>query len=85
MCVLKRAVSVCPPPPQKKKNKTKKKHVQTHGYENKCILSAKTTLIESSNPSVLKIRYLENCIFLTNEIFSAKYTGTLLSIFHVYS
>ena len=44
-----------------------------------------TTLIESSNRSVLQISYLENYIFLTNKIFNTKYTDKLISIFHVYS
>ena len=40
-----------------------------------------TTLIESSNQSVLNISYLENCIFLTIKIFNTKYTYKLISIF----
>ena len=44
-----------------------------------------STLIKSSNQSVLIISLLENYTFLTNKIFSTKDKDKFITISHVYS
>ena len=50
------------------------------GCSHSLVQGYNTTLIESSNRSVLKISYLENYIFLTNKIFNTKYMNKLISL-----